>query len=175
MDLLSVHHTITVYCTDFKITAYVLAGIILVLSTLHLLVLLALLIHKYRKKPKDLKTVLFPVIKNFYKYLQVIVFVLALIFSILTIINTANNGRLERVTWHFGLFAIICGWIFLIHLCSKMPFIGEQAIVFLDIVWTFSKLTLFALLLVLAATIVLAMTFFDAQALVSCCTGIFMY
>ncbi len=66
-----------------------------------------------------------------------------------------------------GLFSIIFGWTYLIHLSSTLPFVGEHAIMFLNIVWTFLKLTIFALLLVLAATIVLTMTFYDAQAPVS--------
>ena len=95
------------------------------------------------------------------------VFTLAIIFSVLTIVNTATNGCCVDVTWHMGLFAIALGWIYLINLSSKLPFIGEHAIVFLDIAFTFLKLTIFAFLLVLAATIILAMTFFNPQALVS--------
>ncbi len=112
--------------------------------------------------------VFFPLKKEFHTYLQVMVFILAITFSILTIVNTATNGCCEEATWHVGLFAIILGWTYLLHLSSKFPFIGEQAIVFLHIVWTFLKLTAFALLLVLAATIILVMTFYNAQAVVSC-------
>ena len=118
------------------------------------------------KHSEDLQQVFFPIVKKFQHYLQVIVYVLAMIFSILTILNTVIDCC-EAVTWHVGLFAIILGWTCLIHLSSKLPFIGDHAIMFFDIVGTFLRLAVFALLLVLATTIILAMTFFNAQALVS--------
>lgn len=141
-------------------TAYSLAAIIIAISALHLLVLVSVLC----RKRADLKEVFHPVIEKFDNYLQVMVFIMAIIFSLLTIVNTATDGCCGVWTWHVGLFAIILGWTYLIHLSSKLPFVGEQAIMFLDILWTFLKLSIFALLLVLAATIVLAMTFFNPQA-----------
>lgn len=97
-------------------------------------------------------------------YLQAIVYFLALVYAVLVIVNTVTNGCCAGGTWHVGLSTIIFGWIYFIYLISKLPIIGEHAIVFLDIFWTFFKLALFALLLVLAATIVLQMTFYNAQA-----------
>ena len=155
--------------TGFKPATYVLSGFLLIISLLHLLVRMILLFIKYYKKPKESKRVFLPVLERFQNYLQGIAFILAILFSIMTILNTATNGLHERGTWHIGLFAVLFGWMYFIHLCSKIPVVGEQAIVFLHIMRTFLKLTLFALLLVLAATIILAMTFFDAQALVSSC------
>ena len=143
-----------------------LAGFIIIVSTLHLLVIISLLSKQCCKHPKDLLKMFFPIIKEFHHYLQVMVYVLAIMFSILTILSTSIDCC-EAATWHVGLFSIIFGWAYLIHLSSKLPFIGEHAIIFFDIVWTFLKLTVFALLLVLAATIILTMTFFNAQALVS--------
>ena len=152
---------------QFKRATYILAGVVFFSSMVHLSILFALICINYHRNPKDLKKLFFPIVKNVASYLQVMVFILALLYSLLILADTATTGCCEEVTWHFGLFAIVLGWTHLIHLCSKLPFIGEHAIVFLDIAWTFLKLTAFALMLVLAATIVLAMTFFNAQALVS--------
>lgn len=150
------------FLAGYRITAYVLAVIILVVSAFHLMFLIMIIFRRVCHK-ENVYRVFFPIIKQFHIYLQVIAFTLDIIFSVLTIVNTATNDCCAGVTWHFGLFAIILGWTFLIHLCSKLPFVGEQAIAFLEIVWTFLKLTVFALLLVLAATIILSMTFFNDQ------------
>ena len=134
-------------------------------TILHFLVLLVIVVCK-RSVRKSLKKAFFPIINKFHHYLQATVFIFAVAFSVLTIANTASNKCCVTGTWHLGLFTIILGWTYLIHLSSTLPFIGEQAIVFLDIVKTFLKLTLFALLLVLAATIILSMTFYNAEAMV---------
>ena len=160
------------YLTTYKlfacfveiITTYILAGIIIVVSSLHILVFCFATITKSRKKSFK---VFFPLKKILVYSIKGMVFTLALTFSILTIVNVATECC-GQVTWHFGLFAVTSGWAYLIHLCSKLPLVGEQAIVFIHIVWTFLKLSLFSFLLVLAATIILAMTLFNAQAQVSC-------
>lgn len=69
--------------------------------------------------------------------------------------------------WNVGIFAIIFGWTNLIVLTSKLPYIGEYALVFAAILKTFLKLTFFGLLLIFASTIVLIMIFYNPQAIVS--------
>ncbi len=142
---------------------YKLPVLTLVVSLIHLLVLIFFVLCRKHCEFKYF----YPIMETIHHYLQVIVFISAMIFSVLTIVNTATDGCCEVWTWHIGLFSIIFGWTYLIHLTSTLPFVGEQAITFLDIFWTFCKLTIFASLLVVAATIVLAMTFYDAQAPVS--------
>ena len=143
---------------------YILAVFTLFISSLHLLVIV--IMSMLYRKHCDLR-VFCPIIVTFYHYLQVILLFFTVIFCVLTIVNTATDGCCEEATWHMGLFSIIFGWTYLIHLSSTLPYVGQQAIMFLNIVRTFLKLTVFALLLVLAATIVLVMTFYDAQAPVS--------
>jgi hypothetical protein len=141
---------------------YILAGWIVILSLFHLIVVVL-------KKPINIERALLPLFNT--NNLQVMVFLLAIIFSVVTISSTAS-GCCGRATWFLGLFTTLLGWINLIYILSKMLLIGEYAIVYLDIILTFMKLILFALPLVLAATVILTMTFFDAQAIVSSCTVI---
>ncbi len=157
-------YTIVPY-TGYKVLSYGLAIAVFIVTLLHLLVPLILVLS--HQKHRSLKKMLFPIVPNLDLYLRSAVFFLAMLLSILIIATNASNGCCVAGAWHVGLFAIILGWIYLIVLSSKLPIIGEQAIVFQDIILTFLKLAPFALLLVLAATIVLTITFFDAQALVS--------
>ena len=147
-------------------TAYILAGIIIIVTLFYVMVFRLPLIKKSCKKSAIFEF-FFPLINKLVYYTEVLVFTLAVIFSVLTVVNVTTKCC-EQVTWHFGLFAVTFGWSYLIHLCSKLPLVGEQAIVFIHTVWTFLKLSFFALLLVIAATIILTMTFFNPQALVSC-------
>lgn len=115
---------------------------------------------------KVVYNLLLPIKERLNGYFKAMVFLLPLIFSILRILNT-KTGCCEEVQWHFGLFAIVFGWANLIRLFSNLPFIGQHSIVFKTIVWTFVKLAVFGLLLVLASVVVLTIVFFDSQALVS--------
>ena len=150
--------------TGYAILSYVLAIVVILVTIPHILVPSILMLkHNGCKSLLELFT---PTKEKSNNYLQLVVFVSAIIFSIMTIITTATNGCCGAATWHIGLFTIILIWTNLIRLLSKLPIIGEHVIVFFDIVWTFLQLTIFAILLVLAATIVLSMTFYDVQALV---------
>lgn len=116
-----------------------------------------------------LKHLFFPVEEKLSNYFYFLLFFLPLIYSILTLLNT-NTGCCGDWQWHFGLFAFVTGWANLINLFSKFPKIGQQSIVYLTIVWTFLKLSIFGFLLLLASAIVLMAVFFDPQAVVSAST-----
>ena len=131
----------------------------------HLIPKLYRIVVLCRHRNEKGKIIILPISVNyFFVCLQVGVLFLTISLSILTIVSTATNGCCEREIRHISLFSIILGWFYLIHLSSKLPFIGGHAIVFLKIVGIFLRLTIFALLLVLASLI---LTFFNAQALVS--------
>jgi hypothetical protein len=119
---------------------YFLAFLVAIFALFHLVVLV-LLLRRTGKKPKDIGRELLPVFN--YNNLQVIVFVLAIVFSVLAIMNTAS-GSYRMQTWFLGLFTTLFGWINFINLLSKMPLIGVYANIFIDIVLTFLKLVLFA-------------------------------
>lgn len=151
------------FSLGYKSASYSLASLIILFSLLHLIIFAL----RFRNKSKNILDFFIPIKPNFKVYLEALALAVAILFSILKIVTVATNGCCEEWTWHFGLFAILLGWANLIRLLSKLPIIGEHVIVFFDIVWTFLTLTVFALLLVLATTIILMITFYNAQALVS--------
>lgn len=142
---------------------YGLAALLISVTLIHLIIVV---IQLSGFKNMQFRSILFPAKMKTTYYFQLLVFVLSLIFSCLTIAVTSNGCCVEW-QWHFGLFAVSLGWANLIHLFFKFPFVGEHAIIFATIVVTFLKLAVFALLLILASTIVLMMVFFDAEAMVS--------
>ena len=105
-------------------------------------------------------------------YFQIAVFSLSFLFPLFAIQHT-STGCCESAHWHFGLFAIVFGWTYLISLFNKFPFVGEHSIVFFTIAWTFLKLAVFGLLLVLGSVIVLMTLFYDENAPVSKASGFF--
>jgi hypothetical protein len=112
------------------------------------------------------KNFFLPVKETLGTYFCLLVFVLSLIYAVLTLLNS-HTGCCREYMWHFGLFAFISGWAYLIRLFSKFPFVGQHSIVYWTIVWTFLKLSIFGLLLLLASAIILMAVFFDPRATVS--------
>ena len=100
-------------------------------------------------------------------WLQIPTFVSSLIFSVVSIVSTIKEDCLSKLFWRLGVFAVIIAWTKLIVMLSKLPVIGEYALIFSTICKTFFKLALFGILLVLASTFVLDMIFYNPHAPVS--------
>lgn len=61
--------------------------------------------------------------------------------------------------WHIGIFCLLIGWMnFVAHL-SRCPTLGLYVLVFLEILRTLLKVAVFALVLVIAFSIILYMIF----------------
>ena len=118
----------------------------LILGTLYHCLMLALFTFRLNKKGR-LKCALVPVLDRLPKYFQMLVYALALIYAALTIASTASDCC-ESVKDHFGLFTVALSWINLIRLFSQFPIVGEHAIIFGKIVWTFLSLSIFGLFVV---------------------------
>ena len=139
----------------------------LILGTLYHWITLAL--HALRHIRRS-KCAFVPILDRLHKYFQMLLYALALIYAALTIADTATNCC-TGVKQHFGLFAVALSWINLIRLFAKFPLVGQHAIIFGRIIWTFLSLSIFGLIVVLTCMIVLLTTFFDSQALVSSMCG----
>lgn len=111
--------------------------------------------------PLNLKLwkIFFPLNLMLPKFLHLLLITLSVIYS-LSVLGNGGNQCPQGWQWHLGLFAVICGWTYLIFLSYKLPWIGVYAITFVNIVITFLKLAFFAGLLILASTIILRMVFF---------------
>lgn len=163
-----IHDTI-VFSTGNKIISYIFAIVAILLTFWHAAVpILLIILCKHKTCHEDIKNLFYgsPIKEKLNNYFQSFVFILIIAFSTLSMATTATNNCFEGATWYLGLCTITLSWANLLRLLSKLPVIGEHVIVFTDIIVTFLKLTIFALLLVLAATIILSMTFYDADALV---------
>lgn len=129
-----------------------MTGLLFIVTLLHILVPATVIFVVLARSSWEInqRSLLFPITEKINNYVAVVSFLLPLVYSILTLLHT-NTGCCGAWQWHFGLSAFIFCWAHLIRLFSKFPFIGEQSIVFLTIVRTFLKLSIFGLLLVLAA------------------------
>ena len=146
-----------------------LSGFIVALISLYLLLAMYLTLRtvvRVRGKHLGLWDVFFPLKSKLKNLLQLLLILFSLIYSVSVLANGGNRCP-QGWQWHFGLFAIILGWTYLIFLSYKLPWIGVYAITFMSIVLTFFKLAFFAALLILASTIILKMVFFDPTAQVS--------
>ena len=144
----------------------ILSAIILMVATVHLLMTVgyAAQCRKHHSLKKFPRTSLTAVFQGAFYLLP---FVLALVFSIAVLVSEVKgDGCPQEWQWHFGLFAILFGWTILILKITKLNIIGVYALTFITIVQTFIKLSLFAILLVLASSIVLKMVLFDPRAVV---------
>ena len=152
-----------IYFSGFRNVSNSLATITLISAVLHTVMLVSFTI--FGSKWENCRDLFLPINKRVNLYLQLVVFLVALAYSCITL--AANStGCCTQSQWHFGLLAVSFGWANFICLFSKFPFVGEHAITFAKIIWTFLKLALFALLLILASTIILMTIFFDSKALV---------
>ena len=159
----------TIWFSGYNQVNYGLAGFLIAVSLIHTVVLTIVAIavnFSDNKCGNKVCSIFFPIKENLHYIFSAVAYLLPLIFSVMRIVNV-STGCCDAWQYHFGLFAIVFGWAKLIHLFSKFPFIGVHSIVFFTIVWTFLKLALFALLLVLASVFVLMTVFYDEQALVS--------
>ena len=100
-------------------------------------------------------------------WLQIPTFVLSLIFFVVSIVSTIKKECHSKLFWHLGVFAVIFAWANLIVMFSKLPVIGEYALIFTTICKTFLKLILSGSVLILASSFVLAIIFYNPQAPVS--------
>ena len=148
-----------------------LAGfLITTLTLIPFLCTLYMLIHG----KMQLHRIFFPterkLIYYFYSVPYLLIFFLPFIYAILTTLHT-NTGCCEDAQWYFGLLAFILCCANFLRLLSKFPFIGQKSIIYYTILWTFLKLLVFGIFLLLASAIVLMVIFFDPQATVSVGVG----
>ena len=154
----------TVLFVGDDIITLVMAAWLLLGVTLHVVVGGMILFCIHRKRI-GCRYLVIPLRDKFSKYFQFFLCCVAVTFAIIAIIDT-TSGNCSSEQQHFGLFTVALTWINLIRLFSKFPIIGQHAIIFGRIVWTFLNLALFAILVLLAATIILTTVFFNSQALV---------
>ena len=69
--------------------------------------------------------------------------------------------------WQIGVVAVFLGWIDLIIFISKFPLTGVYVLMFVKILYTFLKMLILTLLLVIAFGLTFYMLFFDPAASVS--------
>ena len=146
---------------------YFLATWLIVGVLLHLFTVVILLCCLHRKKIKNCncKYLFVPFRGQMSKCFQLILYAIAVAFAVTAIIDT-TSGNCSSAQQHLGIFTVALTWINLIRLLSKFPIVGQHAIIFGRIIWTFLKLAVFALLVLFAATIILTTILFDSQALV---------
>ncbi len=142
-----------------------LAGFIVFLILLYFILEVYTMIY-ILKRNLQLWDVILPLESKLIKLLELFVFLFSFIYSTSVLVYGGDKCP-QKWQWHFGLFSIILGWTYLILLSYKLPWIGVYAKTFTTIVLTFLNLAFFAILLILASTIVLRMVFFDPTALVS--------
>ena len=109
----------------------------------------------------------FPLLNRLKNYFEIFIYTSAIVISVNVI--TSFNGCLTSTVYNFVIFIVALSWINFVIFLSHTPFIGVYARIFITITKTFLKLALFALLLVIGATLVLVMLFSNQQQPVSYC------
>ena len=146
---------------DIALAAWLIVGVFVHLCIFGAVILLSCL---HRKKIKC-EYLFVPFRDNIGKCFELILYAIAVAFAVTAIIY-ATSGNCLSLQQHLGLITVALTWINLIRLLSKFPIVGQHAIIFGRIIWTFLKLAVFALLVLFASTIILTTIFFNSQALV---------
>ena len=91
-------------------------------------------------------------------YLEIMLFTFSIIFAFVFL-----NPCLCPTSWQWqlGAIALFLSWISLIIIVRKLPFIGIYVVMFIDIFYTFWKMALLALLLILSFSFSFYMLFND--------------
>ena len=109
----------------------------------------------------------FPIFNKLDNYLEMFIFISAIMISVRVIVLSSTSGCLTSMIYNFTMFIVALSWINLVLFLSKLPFTGLYALIFINMVKTFLKLAFFALLLVIGSTLVLVMLFSNPQVPVS--------
>lgn len=128
------------------ITAYVCAACVILLAFYHLF---KELVWFYC----NIKTYLFDV----QNYIELVLYMTALVFVSFVFVN--HCGCPEKWQWQVGIASVFLGWLNLIFQAYHIPMISIYVIMFRDIFITFTKLIMFALLLISAFSLLLFMMF----------------
>ncbi len=94
-------------------------------------------------------------------YNELLLYLLSLFF-VFIFWNTC--GCPTHWQWQIGIFVIFLGWINMIFFASNFPGTAIYVIMFKEIFFTFFRLTLFAILLVAAFSLILFMMFYTPNA-----------
>lgn len=128
------------------IVAYVCAASVIVLAIYHLIrevIWFYCTVKTYLFQPQN--------------YVEWVLYITAIIFVVFVFFN--DCGCPSRWQWQVGITSIFLGWLNLIFVASQFPMISIYVIMFREIFYTFSKLILFALLLISAFSLLLFMMF----------------
>lgn len=90
-------------------------------------------------------------------YAEWVLCITAILFVVFVFIN--HCGCPTKWQWQVGIASVFLGWLNLIFMTSNIPVISIYAIMFRDIFITFSKLVIFAVLLISAFSLILYMMF----------------
>lgn len=95
---------------------------------------------------------------NWQNCIQLPLYLLAIIFAF---VFQNDCGCPINWQWQIGIFVIFLAWMNLILYASSFPLIGIYVIMFKEIGWTFLKLLLFTILLVLSFAMIFFMMFYN--------------
>ena len=103
-------------------------------------------------------------VKDWVNWMEIALFICSIIF--VWVYNTECQCVLDW-QWPFGVVAVFVGWINLLVFISKFPLTGIYVLMFVKILYTFLKMLILTLLLVIAFGLTFYMIFFDPAANVS--------
>lgn len=99
--------------------------------------------------------------KEFQNYNEIVLYTMTMVF---VFIFRNGCGCPTDWQWQIGIFVILSGWINMIFFASNFPGTAIYVIMFKEIFLTFFRLTVFAILLVTAFSLVLFMMFYNPNA-----------
>ena len=102
-------------------------------------------------------------VTDWVNWMEVTLFICSIIF---VWVYTTNCQCVLRWQWQVGVVAMFLGWIDLIIFISKFPLTGIYVLMFIKILYTFLKMLVLTLLLVIAFGITFYMVLFDPAATV---------
>ena len=100
-------------------------------------------------------------VTDWVNWMEIALFICSIIF--VWVYNTECQCVLDW-QWSFGVVAVFVGWINLLVFISKFPLTGIYVLMFVKILYTFLKMLILTLLLVIAFGLTFFMIFFDPAA-----------
>ena len=94
---------------------------------------------------------------TFQNYVEWMVYITATIFVVFVYIN--HCGCPSSWQWQVGIFSVLFGWLNLIFITSNIPGLSLYTMIFKEILHQFFNLAIFAILLIIAFSLVLFMMF----------------
>lgn len=102
-------------------------------------------------------------LKNVQNYIEIVLYLLTLCYV------TIFCGCPYKWQWEIGIVVTLLAWINMMFHASNFPGTGLYVVMFKEIFMTFSRLVLFAALLVVAFALILYMMFYNPNSQVSPC------